>query len=148
MTSEYQKDVKFDEVQVGDLILVELFEADGSYVGDRRGVAKVRIGDMWHFDGMFPVYKEALGYRMFKVTDLSGPATGTTVVETAELLRLRKIEAALKDLTRCKRQSRDNLLEDARACRDEWQIEDALHYERMATKTLNEITGLEMMINA
>lgn len=73
MPAEYQRDVTFDEVQVGDLILVELFDGDGSYLGDRRGVAKeLKHNSVWIFDGMYPVYKDAAGYRLFKVLDLDG----------------------------------------------------------------------------
>jgi hypothetical protein len=65
-----------------------------------------------------------------------------------ELERLQRIEAALTDRINAKRQERDSLLKDSRACRDEWQIEDALYYERKAWEILAEITELEDFLNA
>ena len=73
MPGEFQKDIKFDDIEAGDLVLVELFDTDGSYLGDRRGVAKFEDDGVWHFDGMKPLYRGALGYRLFRVTVFSAP---------------------------------------------------------------------------
>jgi hypothetical protein len=94
MAGEFQKDVKFNEIEVGDMILVELFGETGEYFGDRRGTAKERIGDIWYFDDMYPVYKDVAGYRMFKVTEI----VAETTVPVAELERLRGIEERAKAL--------------------------------------------------
>ena len=83
MPAEYQKDITFDEIETGDTVLVELFGEDGSYLGDRRGVAKVEYNGVWYFDGMLPVYKEALGYRLFRVTVLDGPVDPMDKLEAA-----------------------------------------------------------------
>lgn len=69
MSCEFQKDIKFDEIEVGNLVLVELFGEDNwTFLGDRRGTAMRRIGDTWYFKDMQPLYKEAIGYRLFRVT--------------------------------------------------------------------------------
>ena len=91
MAGEFQKDIKFDDVQVGDLILVELFREDGSYLGERRGIAERQEAGIWYFKDMPLIDRSALGYRLFKVTPLSGETP------EQELARLRKIEAGVKD---------------------------------------------------
>lgn len=97
MPVEVQKDITFEGIREGDLIVVEMFGADGfTFLGDRRGVAvrkvmrEERQRTEWHFDGMTPLYAFMTNYRLFRVEP-------PTEAET-ELDRLRKIEAALKDL--------------------------------------------------
>lgn len=114
MSCEFQKDIKFDEIEDGDLVLVELFSEDGcKFLGDRRGTAMRRIGDTWYFKDMQPLYKEAKGYRLFRVTELVEEST----VPTAELERLRGIEDGLKKLVGMRKQVADSLRAEA----DEWE---------------------------
>jgi hypothetical protein len=141
MAGEFQKDIKFDEVQVGDLILVELFEGNHFY-GDRRGTAKIRIGDIWYFDDMYPVYKEAGGYRMFKVTKL----VVESLVPTTELERLRKIEAGLKEIVAKRTQSVETLKTDASILRAHGAFDASDSVLRVVDKIVAQTKPLEALL--
>lgn len=144
MAGEYQKDVKFDEVQVGDLILIEIFDEAGNFMGDRRGIAKEELDGLWYFEGTSPIYRDAKGFRMFKVTDLSTPKTVT--VETAELERLRAIEQRIKDRIVYRGKSRQGALNMKQKARDQWQIEDVLKWDKYAQDYQTDINVLEELL--
>lgn len=92
MGCEVQKDVKFAEIEVGDLIVMQVFNADNTaLIEERRGVAthKMHLDPAWHFDGMGSLYADtSVNYRLFRVE----PPSQAEV----ELERLRKIEAGLR----------------------------------------------------
>jgi hypothetical protein len=75
MACEYQKDITFDEIRAGDVVLIEYFSAEGAYLGDSRGTASYLFDGIWHFYDRGPLYRES-GYRLFKVTDLDAKQTG------------------------------------------------------------------------
>lgn len=63
-----------------------------------------------------------------------------------ELERLQTIEERLKLRISSKGHIRATLLENARVARDQWQIEDALEWERRARLILEEINGMEELL--
>lgn len=164
MAGEFQKDIKFDEVQVGDLVLVELFGEDNwTFIGDRRGIAKIRFGDAWHFDGMPPLYKEALGYRLFRVTTMDSAwdaknlervlvlaeisESSDAILLAAEVRRLRKIEAGVKKMV----EDRKNVIEAVRkdaAYYISVDMPQSAEFHRMnAEKIQGEVWPLEALLN-
>jgi hypothetical protein len=135
LSCEFQKDIKFDDIHVGDLVLVELFGEDNwTFLGDRRGTAMRRIGDTWYFKDMQPLYKEAVGYRLFRVTVMDaewernklkgivGAAKYSLDSDKAmmarEIERLGKIEDGLKEIVEKSTQTVETLKAEAKICRD------------------------------
>lgn len=76
MPVEFQKKIEFDNIQIGDEILVEFFTKEIEFKGTKRGVARERINDCWFFEGMPPLLHRDFfetENRMFKVTVFSAP---------------------------------------------------------------------------
>jgi hypothetical protein len=99
MGCEVQKDVRFEDIAEGDVIVMEVFNADNTaFIGDYRGTAThmTRHHDnregwfyMWNFDGMHGLRSDSkANYRLFRVEPPSAAET--------ELDRLRKIESGLR----------------------------------------------------
>lgn len=164
MACEFQKDIKFDDIVAGDLVLVELFGEDNfTFLGDRRGIAKIRFGDAWHFEGMPPLYKEALGYRLFRVTVMDAEhdaknfervlvlaetsESSDAILLAGEVRRLRKIEDGLKNLVAMRKQ----VVEALRTEADEWDSmgawQSAGFNRDNADKIMGEVWPLEALLN-
>lgn len=143
MAAEYQMSVTFDEVEVGDLILVELFGEDNwTYLGDRRGIAKEKVDGIWYFEGMHPVYRGALGYRMFKVTE----KIAESIIPTAELERLRKIEAGLKEIVAERTEAVHKLRSEAFILKSHGAFDLADSVFRDVDKIVAEASSLEALL--
>lgn len=89
MPGEFQKPIEFDNIQIGDEILVEFFTKEIEFKGTERGVARERINDCWFFEGMPPLLSRDFfetENRMFKVTVFSAPVDPLDKLE-AEIRR-------------------------------------------------------------
>lgn len=82
MPAEYQQDITFDEIQIGDLVLIEYFSNEGHYLGDDRGTASYLFDDVWYFRDRGPLYRES-GYRLFRVSVVNGPVDPLDKLEAA-----------------------------------------------------------------
>lgn len=111
MPGEFQKGIKFDDIRKGDLIVVELFGEDGSFLGDRRGYAvSQKEHGVWTFSGMSSLYREALGYRLFRVE----PKSAAEV----ELERLAAFEEKARDMLARRRQQKPEVEKELQLARD------------------------------
>lgn len=94
MACEVQKDVKFDEIAEGDLIVLEVFSDDNTrFIGDYRGTARRFEDGVWHFDGMDSLENDEWeNYRLFRVEPPTELETLRATVKRAESLLENKRE--------------------------------------------------------
>lgn len=97
-----QTPVVFDEIKVGDLIEMEVFNADTTrFIETRRGTATYKTFHhdnrdggcyIWNFDGMDGLYSDtSVNYRLFR----EEPPTQEDL-DRDDLTRLRKMETELR----------------------------------------------------
>ncbi len=140
MPGEFQKDVKFDDIRKGDLIVVELFSEDNfTFLGDRRGYAVRLENGVWSFSGMKPLYQDAKGYRLFRVEPPSKAE--------AELERLRKIENGLKEIVESRKKLVETLRAEAVECESMDWHQTARFNRDSADRLMAEVWPLEALLN-